>query len=189
MGGTRLALLHLVLGAWLAVSAATVVGAGLSFAAAPSAVEAASSAPDGAGLRGARAQAMRFNGAMFAAAGRAQLVLAGLAVFLAAWPRVGSRMALACIAGAALVAALLALAVTPRATALATPRIEALERGDTSPRDAADDARFRGLHRAHAGLDLAKSLLLVGASVAALRAGASSAPPTRATRRSREAGA
>lgn len=163
----RLALLNLVLGASLALSGATIAGAVLSFRSAPTAAEAATPLP---GPRAARAQAMRFNGAMFRASARAQLLLAVLAVVLAGWMPVPSRAALACVAGAAVLAAVLAFAIVPRSTDVATLRIAAMESGaDPIPADPTQERLFKRLHRAYALIDLTKSLLLLGAAWATAR--------------------
>lgn len=167
MRPSRLALLHLVFGAWIAVSGLTIAGAVLSFRAAPSAAEArgGDEAP-----RRARVVALKFNEAMFAGSAKIQLALAGLAVVLAAWPPQPSRPALAMVLGAALAASVLALAVTPPSSAIARERVAALEAGRLEPPDPAQEARFKALHRAHGILDLAKTLLVLGASWSLVRA-------------------
>ena len=165
----RLALLNLVLGAWLALSGATIAGAVLSFRAAPTSAEASTPLP---GPRAARAQAMRFNGEMFRASARAQLALAVLAIVLAGWMPVPSRAALACVVAAAILAAILAFVVTPRSSVIAEARIAAMSSADPSPPpppDEAQESRFRRLHQAYATLDLAKSALLLAAAWATAR--------------------
>ena len=163
----RLALLNLVLGAWLAISGATIVGAVMSFRSAPTASEAATPLE---GPRAARVQAMTFNGEMFRASARAQLVLAGLALVLAGWIPVASRASLGMVLAAGLLAALIAFVVTPRSNAIAQERIAAMQAGRLEPPEAAQESRFKRLHRAYALMDLTKSILLLGASWTAVRA-------------------
>lgn len=157
----RFALIHLVFGAWLMISGATIAGAVLAFRSAPSAAEAATPAES---PRRARAVAMRFNAEMFQASAKAQLVLAGLAVVLACWPPLPPRGAIACVLGAALLASVLALIITPHSATIAESRILALESGRLDPPDSNQANTFKALHRAHGACDLLKSLLVLGAS-------------------------
>ena len=163
MSATRLALLQLVLGAWLALSGATVGVATLSFRVAPTAEQAAS-APEQAG---ARAQAMRFNVRMFTGSSRVQLVLAAVAVLLAAWPPGASRATLACTASAALLSAVLAVGILPRAARMGEQLASETLAGRVTE-DADRAARFRRLHGAFGVVGLAKSLLVAGAAVSAI---------------------
>lgn len=165
MSATRLGLLQLVLGAWLALSGATVGAATLSFRVAPTAEEAAAAPVDA----GARAQAMRFNVRMLQGSTRAQLVLAAFAVLLAAWPPGTSRATLACAASAALLSAVLAVGILPRTARIAEQLAIETVAGRVAE-DAGRAASFRRLHGAFGAVGLAKSLLVAGAALSAIAA-------------------
>jgi len=152
----RRAILELLLGAWLAVSLCTVGGAVMSMGARDELTEA------GASLQPARVQAATFNGRMFSASVAAQLVIAGAATLVAAWPGRRSRGGAFAVVGAGALVALLALVLVPRVNA-ATP--EALR---NQPGSEASE-RMRRMHRWYLAVDLAKSALVAGAALGALR--------------------
>lgn len=153
MSSGRRAILHGILGAWLGITLCTIAGAVMSFrAAGATRTEAASSLEPAA-----RSQAARFNVRMFLASGRAQILLAGLAVALAAWPPRASTGAVISLVIAAGIVLFLAAIVVPRTAELGREMI-AGALGESDGR-----ARMQRLHRVYAMLDLAKSLLIVTA--------------------------
>ena len=165
MSAVRLALLHLVLGAWLATTAATIGVAVLSFTSIVPEGEprdVASATPE------AFAQAARLNARLFGLSGRAQLVLAGASVALAAWPPRARKEVLVALAVAAFLTAWLSLRVVPRTAAVGRTLVAAQLAREPEPEAALELSRR--LHRRYAMMDLVKSLLVIGASTSSLLA-------------------
>jgi hypothetical protein len=105
----------------------------------------------------ARSQAARFNVRMFLASGRAQILLAGIAVALTAWPPRASTGGVIALVVAAAIVLFLALIIVPRTADLGREMVA----GILSESDGR--AGMQRLHRVYAMLDLAKSLLIVTA--------------------------
>jgi len=168
---SRSSALQVVLGAWLAIGVATWFTAAASFMTAkavaqePRVVAQLSELPDGPGLL--RYQAGETNRRAFTASGRVQVLLAGLAVLLAAWPPRVPRLVLALIASAAALSSALAFFVVPNAlehaSALAlVPRPLPAEL--VPVKQAMNDA-----HRLFSSLDLLRTALVVAAALLLIR--------------------
>jgi hypothetical protein len=163
--------LFVLLGAWLGVSACTWAGAGAAFVTASRLQEPAwespgpgarwredmSRTPDAPAL--ARYQAAVFNRWMFRASGRVQLVLAGLALLVAAWPPRQPARTVICLVLAGLVVAVLATLVVPRAAELG--RDLAFIPRPLPAAHAAAGAAMERLHALYGILDVAKAALLL----------------------------
>lgn len=150
MSPLRAAALHVALGAWLALIAASAISAISAFGA-------AGDAEARGGLRwAAREQAGETNARVFAIAGRVQIVLAGIALACAAWPPRPPRSVVVPVALAGLAALALAAWLGPAI-------------GNRGPHDLPV-----GLHRAYGGLTLTEIALLgvaIASSLIATRRG------------------
>lgn len=188
--GLRLGALLLVLGAWLGVTAAAWAGAVGSFAnVARLADPERDPSPPGRKFRAARDassdghaaaryQAAEFNRWMFAAAGRSQLVLAGIALALAAWPGGPGRGVVSAVALAALLSAAATVVIVPWTSGLG--RDLAFSADPPPPSLAEAVETMRGLHATYAALDVTKValLLVAGALACCVRKSADSSRPS-----------
>ena len=176
----RLGALATVLGAWLGVTAASWAIAAASFRTL-SGLQSVDGDPSASGQRwrdalaqsedgpaAARYQTAELNRWMFDAFGNAQLVLAGMALLLAAWPGTGLRWTAAAVALAALLAGALAVAIVPWTGGLG--RDLAFSPDPPPPEIAQALETMQGLHATFATLDLLKVALLALAVAGVLRA-------------------
>jgi hypothetical protein len=170
--------IQLLLGAGLALGVATWFTAAGSFVTAkrvadePRVAAALADLEDGAGLL--RHQAGETNRLVFTFSGRAQVLLAGLAVGLAAWPPRPQRWVTALLAVSAILSSVLAFVIVP----------QALEHGASLalvPRPLPEELlpvkqAMESAHRLYSSLDLLRTALVLTAAVLLIRSARRAAP-------------
>lgn len=163
----RLSALQLLLGAWLAVGAATWFAAAASFATSARVAEEPRVAerlpPDPERDAVLRYQAAETNRLAFSVSARVQLVLAGLAVLAAAWPPRVPALALLLTVKAAVITAALSLLVVPHALELGAQL--ALVPRPLPPELQAVKNSMDGAHSLYAALDLLRAALVLAAAL------------------------
>ena len=170
----RRALLHGLIGAWLGLSLATWAGAAFAFMTVERLTSPSWASP-GAGDRWrqamaatgdaratARYQAGETNRFMFAASARAQLVLAGLVVWVVARPPRFPTGTVVAVASAGLLVAVIAILVVPRAADVG--RLLAFEPRPLPPDKEDAGATMERLHALYGIFDVTKAVLLLVAA-------------------------